>query len=124
MRQLRAYLADPEFAFELPLRDAGTPFQRSVWQQIAAIESPADVKRFGKKIPLRVDWKEVRLNVMREIVFLKFSQNQDLKKKLLATGNAILVEKNNWHDYFWGVCNGKGENHLGKILMTVRLWLS
>ncbi|WP_300449461.1 methylated-DNA--[protein]-cysteine S-methyltransferase [Accumulibacter sp.] len=37
MRQLAAYLADPEMPFELPLRPAGTPFQRRVWQQIAAI---------------------------------------------------------------------------------------
>ena len=37
--QLRAYLADPEAHFELPLRAAGTPFQRRVWAQIAAIPS-------------------------------------------------------------------------------------
>lgn len=36
-RQLRAYLADPEFVFSLPLRPAGTRFQRRVWGQIAAI---------------------------------------------------------------------------------------
>ena len=37
VRQLRAYLADPAFTFSLPLRPAGTAFQRRVWQQIAAI---------------------------------------------------------------------------------------
>ncbi len=36
-RQLRAYLADPRFAFNLPLQTAGTPFQRRVWEQISAI---------------------------------------------------------------------------------------
>ena len=36
-RQLHAYLADPNFAFSLPLRPAGTAFQRRVWAQIAAI---------------------------------------------------------------------------------------
>ena len=36
-RQLKAYLADAEHLFALPLRAAGTPFQRRVWQQIAAI---------------------------------------------------------------------------------------
>lgn len=35
--QLAAYLADPEYAFALPLLPAGTPFQRRVWQRIAAI---------------------------------------------------------------------------------------
>ena len=37
VRQLRAYLADPAFAFGLPLRPAGTTFQRRVWGEIAAI---------------------------------------------------------------------------------------
>jgi methylated-DNA-[protein]-cysteine S-methyltransferase len=36
-RQLRAYLADPGFVFGLPLKPAGTAFQRRVWTQIAAI---------------------------------------------------------------------------------------
>ena len=37
VRQLQAYLSDPDFVFSLPLRPAGTPFQRRVWAQIAAI---------------------------------------------------------------------------------------
>jgi|MGYP003371599776 methylated-DNA-[protein]-cysteine S-methyltransferase len=36
-RQLHAYLDDPNFSFSLPLRPAGTAFQRLVWAQIAAI---------------------------------------------------------------------------------------
>jgi methylated-DNA-[protein]-cysteine S-methyltransferase len=39
VRQLRAYLKDPGFTFGLPLAPAGTPFQRRVWQAIAAIPS-------------------------------------------------------------------------------------
>ena len=38
-RQLHAYLADPNFAFNLPLRPAGTTFQRRVWAEIATIPS-------------------------------------------------------------------------------------
>ena len=37
VRQLRAWLRDPNFEFGLPLAPAGTHFQRRVWQQIAAI---------------------------------------------------------------------------------------
>jgi methylated-DNA-[protein]-cysteine S-methyltransferase len=37
VRQLRAYLADADFVFGLPLRPAGTTFQRRVWAAIAAI---------------------------------------------------------------------------------------
>lgn len=36
-RQLTAYIADPTFTFGLPLRPAGTHFQRRVWEQILAI---------------------------------------------------------------------------------------
>jgi methylated-DNA-[protein]-cysteine S-methyltransferase len=39
VRQIQAYLNDPAFQFGLPLRPAGTPFQRRVWAQIAAIPS-------------------------------------------------------------------------------------
>jgi methylated-DNA-[protein]-cysteine S-methyltransferase len=35
--QLRAYIADPDQVFDLPLADRGTAFQRRVWQAIAAI---------------------------------------------------------------------------------------
>jgi len=37
VRQLKAFLLDPHFVFGLPLKPSGTPFQRRVWQQIAAI---------------------------------------------------------------------------------------
>ncbi len=37
VRQLEAYLANPDFVFGLPLKPAGTAFQRRVWTQIAAI---------------------------------------------------------------------------------------
>lgn len=37
VRQLSAYLEDAESRLVLPLRPVGTPFQRRVWEQIAAI---------------------------------------------------------------------------------------
>jgi hypothetical protein len=43
-----------------------------------------------------------------------------LKQLLLATGDKELIEGNTWGDTFWGVCNGIGQNHLGKILMAKR----
>lgn len=36
-RQLRAYFADPRFAFDLPLHLRGTPYQRRVWHAICGI---------------------------------------------------------------------------------------
>ena len=43
-----------------------------------------------------------------------------VREQLLVTGDVGPVEGNNWNDRFWGVCRGKGENQLGKILMKVR----
>ena len=66
------------------------------------------------------DWEEVKDQIMYEICLAKFTQNEELKEKLLATGNEELVEGNTWHDTYWGVCNRRGKNKLGKILMRVR----
>lgn len=82
--------------------------------------TPSQAKSKGRHITLRQDWEEIKYNVMRELVFLKFSTNKTLRSQLLSTGNAELIEGNTWNDKYWGVCNGEGENCLGKILMEVR----
>jgi hypothetical protein len=82
--------------------------------------APGQAKRLGRKIKMRPDWNSIRLDVMRDLVLQKFRNHAELQEKLLATGNATLVEGNQWHDTFWGVCNGVGQNNLGQILMNVR----
>ena len=83
--------------------------------------SPKDARRIGRTIVMRDDWDRIKIEVMRQLVFVKFVQGQhDLLDRLLATGDARLVEGNTWGDRFWGVCNGVGENHLGHALMDVR----
>lgn len=79
-------------------------------------------KRLGRQVQLRPDWEEVKVSIMESIVRAKFSQNADLAVRLLATGDAELVEGNNWGDTCWGVDvrTGKGQNHLGRILMKIR----
>lgn len=37
VRQIESYVEDPDFRFDLPLAEAGTPFQRRVWDAIRAI---------------------------------------------------------------------------------------
>ena len=62
-----------------------------------------------------------KIFVMEALLFLKFGgQEPLLTKALMLTGDAELIEGNNWKDRFWGVCNGEGENHLGKLLMKIR----
>ena len=73
----------------------------------------------GMKLTLRPDWDSFRLLAMEEIIQEKFDQYEALKLKLIMTNPAELIEGNHWGDVFWGVCKGKGENHLGKILMKI-----
>ena len=82
--------------------------------------NPAQAKLVGRNCNLREDWEEIKEQTMYEIVKAKFTQNKALARLLLATGDAYLEEGNWWHDTTWGVCNGVGQNKLGKILMRVR----
>jgi|GEM_PF-2397191 len=79
-----------------------------------------EAKKLGYKVAVVSDWEETKLQIMADIVYQKFLQNPELREKLLATGDAVLVEGNKWRDIYWGICNGVGENWLGRILMRVR----
>jgi ribA/ribD-fused uncharacterized protein len=89
---------------------------------------PGKAKREGRRCKLfsKAEWDTKKDAVMLEHVRLKFQHNPDLAKKLIATGDALLVEGNTWHDNYWGDCyceeckNIPGRNQLGKILMFVR----
>ncbi len=91
---------------------------------ILAAKTPAEAKKLGRYVTLRQDWETIRLLVMEDLVRQKFSNHPGLKVKLLATGEALLLEGNYWGDRYWGICRGVGENHLGKILMKVRAELT
>ena len=81
--------------------------------------NPKMAKQEGRRVPLREDWEEIKDDVMYNVCKAKF-ENSELAEKLLATGDEELVEGNTWNDTYWGVCNGVGENKLGKILMRIR----
>lgn len=74
----------------------------------------------GRREAMRADWHEVKLAVMERALAAKFDQNADLREKLLATGDAEIVEDST-HDPFWGLGrDGKGENWMGRLLMKIR----
>lgn len=79
----------------------------------------ADIKPYDKAV-----WAARKERTMREVVWAKFSQNPELAKKLLATGDRYLEETNWWGDQLWGVYKGEGQNLLGKILMETRALLA
>ena len=91
-------------------------------ERIRHTPSPMIAAHLGRdrKARLRADWEEVKLDVMRKAVRAKFTQHEDIRRLLLDTGNATIVEHTT-NDRFWGDGgDGSGKNWLGRILMEIR----
>lgn len=90
----------------------------------ASSMAPGRAKRLVKTLPRIPEAKDERwrIAVMTNILAVKFQG--DLAAALIATGDAEIVEGNYWGDVFWGVCDGRGRNELGKILMSLRKQLT
>jgi ribA/ribD-fused uncharacterized protein len=68
----------------------------------------------------RPDWDTVRVDIMERILWAKVDQHEYVRRKLLETGNRILVE-DSWRDSFWGWGeNRQGRNELGNLWMKIR----
>lgn len=87
--------------------------------RVQAEVSPNGAKAQGYRLTLRKDWEQVKLSVMCDLLLQKFHIDE-YAQKLMATGDVLLIEGNTWHDTYWGVCEGKGFNHLGQLLMMIR----
>lgn len=89
------------------------------FERVRSAKTPGEAKRLGRIIDIVDDWDQIKIDVMTVIIEAKFAKGH-LAQKLIDTAPMYLEEGNTWQDCFWGVCGGKGENWLGKILMTVR----
>jgi hypothetical protein len=91
-------------------------------EEVRKIKKPSEAAKMGRdrSLPLRKDWESVKDNVMRDAVYAKFTQNEDLKEFLLSTGNDKLVEHTVNDSYWADGGDGSGKNMLGIILMEVR----
>lgn len=96
-------------------------------EQILRAPTAGLAKRLGRRVTLRPDWEQIKVRVMRDLLFEKFDSH-DYAGLLLSTGDLVLVEGNYWHDNTWGSCfcgsrpgcAGQGENLLGRLLMELR----
>lgn len=105
--------------------------------KILATDDVAKIKKLGREVQGYDDsvWNGVRQIIVYEGLTAKFSQNEDLKAKLLETKDVILAECA-VRDKIWGVGlsmtdekrfdkdKWKGQNLLGYALMLVREHLS
>lgn len=83
-------------------------------------KTPKEAATLGRSGNLRDDWESVKINVMKRALWYKFNQHEKLRKKLLNTGDATLIESSPY-DSYWGEGRDKqGLNMLGQLLMQLR----
>ncbi len=87
--------------------------------------TPASAKWRGNRITICKNWRKQRDSAMMLVVFSKFTQDIDIARELISTGDAELVEGNYHGDDYWGKIKDDGgawvgQNKLGEILMSVR----
>lgn len=65
------------------------------------------------------NWQEIKLDLMYELLEIKFKTYPKLLVKLLETKNKIIIEKS--YSQFWGSGRDRnGQNMFGKLLMKLR----
>ncbi len=95
--------------------------------KLFAQNTPGEAKARGNEIQCRKDWNEIKVQLMKDLLELKF-KDTDLRGRLELTGELELNEGNWWHDNFWGECtcekchvlHDADSNTLGKLLMKLR----
>lgn len=106
--------------------DPNSPDAESWQERMIAAPTGKKAKTLTRKngFPFRPveDLDDFRLRAMKVALWAKFSQPH-MAKKLLVTKDTTLVEYNNHGDEFFGICRGVGHNHLGRLLMELRMYL-
>ncbi len=86
--------------------------------QADSSDRPLDVMSIGQSVVTTKDWKtSIKFDVMREIREAAFSQNEEIRDKLLRTGIRPLREAT--HNWTWGG-KGAGDNKMGELVEQIR----
>lgn len=95
---------------------------KKVQDLICRDPNPMRAARIGRdrQYKLRADWNEVKDDVMRAALRAKFTQHNDLRELLLATGDQEIIEHTENDSYWADGGDGSGKNMLGKLLMELR----
>jgi ribA/ribD-fused uncharacterized protein len=91
-------------------------------EKVRQAANPKIARRLGRRrrVKIRKDWSKVRRVIMTRGIYTKCRTHSDVAQRLLATGDAQLVETTQY-DYFWGSGRDRrGSNAYGAVLMDVR----
>lgn len=134
---IRSFTGDYAFLSNFYVEKSGTTVEHrfqaakakndpALRDEILAAPTPGKAKRLGRAVSLSLNWWHgVRMEVMENALREKFS-DPTLRRWLIDTKDAFLIEGNQWHDQFWGTCHCKvhkdrpGYNYLGQLLMKLR----
>lgn len=82
--------------------------------------TPAQARQHGQRVQMHADWDAGRkLHAMQYGLAQKF-KHPALAQRLVDTREDLITEINDWGDTYWGICNGVGEDHLGRLLRKIR----
>lgn len=92
---------------------------------ISRLPTPGKAKRYGQKITLVPEWQSRKVEVMEELLRIKFQEGSALAHMLMETEGHELIEGNYHRDQFWGCTTHNsvfwtGSNWLGILLMKIR----
>ncbi|WP_432463465.1 GTP cyclohydrolase II RibA [Agarivorans sp. QJM3NY_33] len=89
--------------------------------------TPTLAKQLSRNISaslIRQGWPSIKQEIMLEGLRAKFSQHPDLRELLLSSGDQLIAEHTE-NDPYWGDAgDGSGANHLGRLLMKLRIELN
>lgn len=89
---------------------------------ISRVTYAGDAAKMGRdpSRPLRGDWEDIKVDVMRKALRAKMIQHRDVLDLLVESGEREIIE-NSPNDYFWGCgAENTGENVLGRLWMELR----
>lgn len=116
-----------EHAYQSQKLDNSNPKYTDYAEQFTEDISPEEAKILGSAktfvengLELKADWDEIKLQLMEDISRAYYMTNPKMKKKLIETGDKVLLHKGPKIDSFWGIKKDGGFNHHGKILMKLR----
>lgn len=137
-KQWREFSNFAQFAFELKgkrwptsehyyqaMKFEGQPYE----EVIRAAPNGSTAAKLGRRkkpivgqttCTIRADWEQVKESVMRAALRAKFTSHPELRRLLLSTGTARLVEHTRNDKYWADGGDGSGQNRLGALLMELR----